>query len=43
MSVTVSVDTGRPRGLPRSVQKMVVAGWLPRFLVPASALAGTRR
>jgi membrane fusion protein (multidrug efflux system) len=43
MTVTVSVDTGRPRGLPRTVQKMVDNGWLPHFLVPASALASTRR
>jgi membrane fusion protein (multidrug efflux system) len=43
MTVTVTVDTGRPRGLPRAVQKMVDAGWLPRFLTPTFALAGTRR
>ncbi len=43
MTVTVSVDTGRPRGLPRVVQKMVNDGWLPRFLEPRTALAGTRR
>ena len=43
MTVTVTVDTGRPRGLPRVVQKMVDNGWLPRFLSPPSALAGNRR
>ena len=43
MTVTVMVDTGRPRGLPRVVQKLVDDGWLPRFLVPASALASTPR
>ncbi len=43
MTVTVSVDTGRPRGLPRMVQKMVDKGWLPHFLVPSSALAGSSR
>jgi membrane fusion protein (multidrug efflux system) len=43
MTVTVTVDTGRPRGLPRVVQKMVDNGWLPRFIVPAPALAATRR
>jgi membrane fusion protein (multidrug efflux system) len=43
MTVTVSVDTGRPRGLPRVVQKMVDNGWLPRFLSPPSAIAGNRR
>ena len=43
MTVSVTVDTGRPRGLPRSVQKLVDSGWLPRFLEPASAIAGNRR
>ena len=43
MTVNVIVNTGRPRGLPRVVQKLVDAGWLPRFLVPASALASTPR
>jgi membrane fusion protein (multidrug efflux system) len=43
MTVTVTVDTGRPRGLPRVVQKLVDDGWLPRFLSPPSALAGNRR
>jgi membrane fusion protein, multidrug efflux system len=43
MTVTVAVDTGRPRGLPRMVQKLVDDGWLPRFLVPSSAIAGIRR
>ena len=43
MTVAVTVDTGRPRGLPRVVQKLVDDGWLPRFLAPASALAGARR
>ena len=35
MTVTVTVDTLRERGLPRTVQKMVDAGWLPQFLQPA--------
>jgi membrane fusion protein, multidrug efflux system len=43
MTVTVTVATGHPRGLPRMVQKMVDEGWLPRFLTPASAVASTRR
>ena len=43
MTVTVTVETGRPRGLPRVVQKLVDDGWLPRFLTPASAVASTRR
>jgi membrane fusion protein, multidrug efflux system len=40
MTVTVTVDTLRERGLPRSVQKMVDAGWLPHFLEPSPANAG---
>lgn len=43
MTVSVAVDTGHPRGLPRPVQKLVDAGWLPRFLVPAAAIADARR
>jgi membrane fusion protein (multidrug efflux system) len=43
MTVTVAVDTGRARGLPRTVQKLVDNGWLPRFLAPLSAVADTRR
>ncbi|HWA13044.1 MAG TPA: HlyD family secretion protein [Burkholderiales bacterium] len=39
MTVTVDVDTGHPRGLPRPVKKLVDNGWLPRFLEPASAIA----
>ncbi len=39
MTVQVSVDTGHERGLPKSVQSLVDAGLLPRFLVPSSALA----
>jgi membrane fusion protein (multidrug efflux system) len=41
MTVTVTVDTGRSRGLPRSVQRLVDNGYLPRFLEPASALASS--
>lgn len=40
MTVTVAVDTLRERGLPRSVQKLVNAGWLPQFLQPTVAQAG---
>ena len=41
MTVTVSVDTGRSRGLPRSVQRLIDRGYLPHFLLPASsAVAG---
>ncbi|HEX7954265.1 MAG TPA: HlyD family secretion protein [Burkholderiales bacterium] len=43
MTVTVTVDTGRPRGLPRPVQKLVDNGWLPRFLSPSPALADSAR
>jgi membrane fusion protein, multidrug efflux system len=39
MTVTVTVDALRERGLPRSVQKLVDSGWLPQFLQPASAYA----
>jgi membrane fusion protein (multidrug efflux system) len=40
MTVTVSVDTGHSNGLPRSVQKLIDSGYLPRFLQPSPALAG---
>lgn len=40
MTVLVSVDTKRERGLPRGMQRLVDAGWLPRFLQPKPALAG---
>jgi len=43
MTVTVTVDTGHERGLPRSVQRLVDRGYLPRFLQPAPALAGAER
>jgi membrane fusion protein (multidrug efflux system) len=41
MTVTVTIDTGHERGLPRVVQRMVDRGYLPRFLEPAPAVAGT--
>lgn len=40
MTVTVSVDTGHSNGLPRSVQRLVDRGYLPRFLEPSPAHAG---
>jgi membrane fusion protein, multidrug efflux system len=43
MTVSVKVDTGRPRGLPRGMQKLVDHGWLPRFLEPGAAIAGDPR
>jgi membrane fusion protein (multidrug efflux system) len=39
LTVTVSVDTERNRGLPRVVQRLIDRGWLPRFLEPPAALA----
>ena len=43
MTVTVAVDTGRSRGLPRMVQRLIDKGYLPRFLEPAPALAHTEQ
>jgi membrane fusion protein (multidrug efflux system) len=43
MTVTVTIDTGRERGLPRVVQRLVDRGYLPRFLQPPPAIAGTER
>lgn len=40
MTVSVAVDTKRERGLPRSIQRLIDAGWLPRFVQPKPALAG---
>jgi membrane fusion protein, multidrug efflux system len=39
MTVTVVVDTGRERGLPRTVQRLIDKGYLPRFLQPSNAHA----
>jgi len=39
MTVTVAVDIGRSRGLPRTVQRLVDKGYLPRFLEPTPAFA----
>ncbi len=43
MTVSVIVDTGHERGLPRPVQRLVDRGYLPRFLQPAPAMAGADR
>jgi membrane fusion protein (multidrug efflux system) len=43
MTVTVAVDIGRSRGLPRVVQRLIDKGYLPRFLEPAPALARSER
>ncbi len=39
MTVTVGVDTGVSRGLPRPVRRLVENGYLPGFLQPATKLA----
>ena len=43
MTVTVTVDVGRERGLPRPVKRLVEKGWLPGFLEPPSALARSEK
>jgi membrane fusion protein (multidrug efflux system) len=43
MTVTVTVDVGRERGLPRPVKRLVDKGWLPGFLEPPTALAGNEK
>jgi membrane fusion protein (multidrug efflux system) len=43
MTVSVTVDTGRERGLPRVVQRWIDKGYLPGFLQPGSAVARTNR
>ncbi|MCW5622319.1 MAG: HlyD family secretion protein [Burkholderiales bacterium] len=40
MTVTVSVDTGRQRGLPRMVRRLIDSGLLPQALMPSEAVAG---
>ena len=40
MTVTVAVETGKERGLPRVVQRMIDSGVLPRALEPSHAVAG---
>ena len=42
MTVTVGVDTGVSRGLPRPIRKLVESGYLPQFLQPATRLAAAR-
>ncbi len=39
MTVTVGVDTGVSRGLPRPIRKLVENGYLPSFLQPTPTLA----
>jgi hypothetical protein len=39
LTVTVTVDTQRNRGLPQVVQRLIDSGFLPHFLEPAPAFA----
>lgn len=41
MTVTVGVDTGVSRGLPRPIRNLVESGFLPGFLQPTPTLAAT--
>ena len=43
MTVTVGVDTGVSRGLPRPIRKLVENGYLPRFLQPSPTLAAANQ
>ena len=43
MTVTVGVDTGVSRGLPKPIRKLVENGYLPGFLQPAPTLAAVDR
>lgn len=43
MTVTVGVDTGVSRGLPKPIRKLVELGFLPGFLQPAPTLAAARQ
>ena len=43
MTVTVTVDIGRERGLPRPVRRLVDKGWLPSFLEPRTAHARSEK
>ena len=43
MTVTVGVDTGVSRGLPKPIRKLVENGYLPGFLQPAPTLAALDR
>jgi membrane fusion protein (multidrug efflux system) len=43
MTVTVGVDTGVSRGLPRPIRKLVENGYLPSFLQPPTTLAAAGR
>jgi len=43
MTVTVGVETGVSRGLPRPIRKLVENGYLPRFLQPSPTLAAANQ
>jgi membrane fusion protein, multidrug efflux system len=43
MTVTVQVDTGHNRGLPKRIQALIDKGYLPQFLEPTSAMARNER
>jgi membrane fusion protein (multidrug efflux system) len=43
MTVTVTVDTGHDRGLPRVITRLIDRGYLPQFLKPTPALAGAEK
>lgn len=43
MTVSVRIDTGHIRGLPRRIQALIDKGYLPEFLEPSSAIAGNQR
>ncbi|MSQ58765.1 MAG: HlyD family secretion protein [Betaproteobacteria bacterium] len=43
MTVTVRVDTGHNRGLPKRIQALIDKGYLPQFLEPTSAMARNER
>ncbi len=43
MTVTVTIDTGHARGLPRVITRLIDQGYLPQFLKPSPALAGAEK
>ena len=43
MTVSVQVETGHVRGLPRNIQALIDKGYLPQFLQPPTAVAQSQR
>ena len=43
MTVTVGVETGVSRGLPKPIRKLVESGYLPGFLQPTPTLAAVKQ